>query len=137
MAYGPAELIVVKFPGNEFRGEILPALADLVESGTIRLIDFLAVRKDAHGEVTFLEAAEAYTDGPIDSIVGDEVDLINHEDVAQIAEMLEANSTAALLLFEHRWAATFTQAIRDANGELILDERIPARVVEEVAAANA
>lgn len=137
MAYGPAELIVVKFPGNEFRGEILPALADLVESGTIRLIDFLAVRKDADGEVTFLEAAEAYTDGPIDAVFGDEVDLINHEDVAQIAEMLEANTTAALLLFEHTWAATFTQAIRDANGELILDERIPARVVEEIAAANA
>ena len=46
MAYGPAELIVVKFPGNQFQGEIVPALADLVDSGTIRLIDLLFLLKD-------------------------------------------------------------------------------------------
>lgn len=137
MAFGPAELIVVKFPGNEFKGEILPALVDLVKDGTIRLIDFVAVRKNEDGSVDFMEAVEAYTDGPIDAIVDDEVDLLNHEDIASVAETLEPNSTAAMLLFEHKWAAKFTQAIRDAKGELILDERIPAAVVEEVARANA
>ena len=49
-----------------------------------------------------------------------------------IAEELEPNSSAAMLLFEHLWAVSFTQAVRDAGGQLILQERIPAAAVEEV-----
>jgi hypothetical protein len=39
MTLGPVEYLVIRFPGNQFRGEIVPALADLVESGTIRTLD--------------------------------------------------------------------------------------------------
>jgi uncharacterized membrane protein len=131
MAYGPAELIVIKFPGNRFKGEILPALADLVETRTIRLIDMLAVIKDVDGSVTYLEAKEAFPDGPVMGSIGD-ADLLGADDVDAIAEELEPNSSAAMLLFEHIWAAPFTQAIRDAGGQLIMQERIPAAVVEEV-----
>lgn len=131
MAYGPAELIVIKFPGNRFKGEILPALADLVETRTIRLIDMLAVIKDTDGSVTYLEAKEAFPDGPVTGSIGD-ADLLGADDVDAIAEELEPNSSAAMLLFEHIWAATFTQAIRDAGGQLVMQERIPAAVVEEV-----
>src|SRR3954469_6492972 len=46
---GPVELLFVQFPGNQFTGEIAPALADLVESGTIRIIDLVFVAKDADG----------------------------------------------------------------------------------------
>jgi hypothetical protein len=131
MAYGPAELIVIKFPGNQFRGEILPALADLVETRTIRLIDMLVVIKDTDGSVTYLEGKEAFPDGPFVGTIGD-ADLLGADDVDQIAAELEPNSSAGMLLFEHLWAATFTQAIRDAGGQLIMNERIPAAVVEEV-----
>jgi hypothetical protein len=135
VAYGPAELLVVKFPGNRFRGEILPALADLVESRTIRLIDLLVVVKDADEAVTVLEAKEAFPDGPIDVLV-DEARLLGSDDVDAIAEQLEADSSAAILLFEHLWAVTFVQALRDAGGELIMQERIPAAAVEEVELAQ-
>ena len=131
MAYGPAELIVVKFPGNKFKGDILPALADLVESRTIRLIDMLVVIKEGDGAVTYLEAKEAFPDGPVTGTIGD-AELLGADDVDAIADELEPNSTAALLLFEHLWAATFTQALRDAGGQLVMQERIPAAVVEEV-----
>ena len=131
MAYGPAELLVIKFPGNQFKGDILPALADLVESGTIRLIDMLAVIKDGDGSVTYLEASEAFPDGPVTGSIGD-AELLSSEDVDEIAEELEPNSSAAMLLFEHLWAVTFTQALRDAGGQLIYNERIPAAAVEEV-----
>ena len=50
MALGPVELLVIKFPGNEFRGEIAPALRELVENGTIRIIDLLFIKKDADGK---------------------------------------------------------------------------------------
>lgn len=132
MAYGPAELIVVKFPGNEFRGEIIPALAELVEGGTIRLIDLLFVHKDRDGKVAFLEAGELFPDGPLVGMVADS-GLLSDDDVDDVQAALEPNSSAGMLLFEHIWAAPFTQAIRNAGGELIYDERIPAAVVEEVA----
>lgn len=131
MAYGPAELLVIKFPGNKFRGDILPALADLVETRTIRLIDMLVVLKDGDGTVTYLEAKEAFPDGPVMGSIGD-ADLLGADDVDAIADELEPNSSAGMLLFEHLWAAGFVQAVRDAGGELIMDERIPAAVVEEV-----
>jgi uncharacterized membrane protein len=133
MAYGPAELIVVRFPGNQFKGEIAPALGDLIDSGTIRLIDLLFLMKDADGSVTFLEAGEVFPDGPLDGIVAEsDAGLISDEDVEDIAPELEPNSSAAVMLFEHLWAAEFTQALRNAGGELVYDERIPAAVVEEV-----
>jgi uncharacterized membrane protein len=135
MAYGPAELIVVKFPGNQFRGEIVPALADLVENGTIRLIDLLFVRRDLDGTTTFLEASEVFPDGPLSAIAGD-AGLLSDEDVDDVSAALEPGSSAGMLLFEHVWAAPFAEAIRRAGGELVYDERIPAAVVEQVARAQ-
>jgi uncharacterized membrane protein len=135
VAYGPAELVVIHFPGNQFRGEILPALADLVESRTIRLIDLLVVIKQAEGEISVLEAREAFPDGPIKALVGD-ANLLGSDDVDAIAEQLEPDSSAAVLLFEHLWAVTFVQAIRDAGGQVLMQERIPAAAVEEVERAN-
>lgn len=133
MAYGPAELIVVRFPGNQFKGEIAPALGDLIDSGTIRLIDLLFLMKDADGAVTFLEAGEVFPDGPLAGVVAEsDAGLISDEDVEDIGPELEPNSSAAVMLFEHLWAAEFTQALRNAGGELVYDERIPAAVVEEV-----
>jgi uncharacterized membrane protein len=137
MAYGPAELIVVKFPGNQFRGEIAPALGDLIDSGTIRLIDLLFVMKDTDGSVTYLEAGEVFPDGPLAGVLAESDDgFISDEDVDDIAPEIEPGSSAAVMLFEHLWAAEFTQAIRNAGGELIYNERIPAAVVEEVARAR-
>ena len=52
---GPVDYLVVAFPGNQFKGEIAPALADLVEAGTIRIIDLAFVGKDAEGNTASFE----------------------------------------------------------------------------------
>ena len=57
---GPVDYAVIAFPGNQFNGEIAPALADLVEAGTIRLIDVAFVSKDAGGEVTAFELPSSH-----------------------------------------------------------------------------
>ena len=62
MALGPVELLVIKFPGNQFRGEVVAALRDLVESGAVRIIDLLFVKKDAHGVVTSIELDDSEPD---------------------------------------------------------------------------
>jgi Family of unknown function (DUF6325) len=136
MAYGPIEFVVVKFPGNQFTGEIAPALQELVDSGTIRIIDLLFVIKESDGTIGVLELdglgdAVAAVFAPIAQT---EDELLSRSDAEHIGGLLEPNSSAALLLFENAWAARFVQAVRNANGELILNERIPRAVVDEVRA---
>ncbi len=138
MAVGPCDLVVVKFPGNHFRGEIAPALASLVEKGTIRIIDILFAIKDEKGDLTVFEMKDLDGDGVADVVRIVEVKgAIGPEDVDLAAEALEPNSSALLLLFENTWAAEVTQAMRDADGELVFTERIPAAIVEQALAALA
>jgi uncharacterized membrane protein len=125
VAVGPCELLVVKFPGNKFRGEIAPALGRLIDAKTIKIIDVLFAIKDEKGDVAILEIKDL----DVASIV--EIDgAIGPDDVEDAAALLEPNSSALLLLFEHAWAAELTQAMRNADGELLYMERIPAAVVE-------
>jgi uncharacterized membrane protein len=129
---GPVDYLIVAFPGNEFRGEIAPALGNLVEAGTIRIIDVAFVGKDADGNVAAFELTD------IDPEVregfekaGVEVNgLFNEDDLAAAGEELEPNSSAALLVWENVWAQNVAQAIRDAGGEVLDFERIPHEVVQ-------
>jgi uncharacterized membrane protein len=134
-SYGPVSLVVISFPGNEFRGEIAPALGNLIESGTIRVIDIVFVAKDEDGNVLSLEMSELGEEiaSQIDPVVSEVSSLLGEDDIAQIAELLEPNSSAAMLLFENAWASTFTTAVRNANGEVLMHELIPAAVVNAVA----
>jgi uncharacterized membrane protein len=135
VAVGPCELLVVKFPGNKFRGEIAPALGRLIDAKTIKVIDILFAIKDETGEVAILELNDIDGDGVPDIASIVEVDgAIGPDDVEDAAELLEPNSSALLLLFEHAWAAELTQAMRDADGELLYMERIPAAVVKAATA---
>ena len=63
MAVGPVDVDIIGFPGNKFSGRIAPAMMDLVDSGTIRVIDLLFVMKDADGVVTTIEAADIDEEG--------------------------------------------------------------------------
>jgi uncharacterized membrane protein len=138
VAVGPCDLIVVKFPGNKFRGEIAPALSRLVEKGTIKIIDILFAIKDEKGDLVILELKDLDGDGVADIAAVVEVDgAIGPEDVDLAADGLEPNSSALLLLFENTWAAEVTQAMRNAEGELLFMERIPAAIVEKALAAQA
>jgi hypothetical protein len=137
MSYGPIEMLVVKFPGNRFTGEIAPALRELVESGTIRVVDLLFVSKDADGVVDVVEI-DGLGDAlfaTFDPLVGEVAGLLSEEDARHFSAGLEPNSSEALLLFENTWAARFAEAVRNAKGEVVVNERIPRAVIEEIVAA--
>ena len=131
MDVGPVEYVVIEFPGNQFNGEVAPALARLVESGTVRIIDLVFVLKDADGNVTSLEydelgeVAAAFAD-----IDGDADGMLSDDDIAEIAAGLHDNSSALLLLFEDLWAKEFTAAVLDSGGELVAGGRIPRDLIE-------
>ena len=131
MAVGPVDVVIVGFPGNRFTGQIAPALLDLVESGTIRVIDLLFVMKDADGVVTTIEAAD------LDPELGAgylEIDIaqpgaLGTEDAEEVSEDIPPNSSALLIAFENTWAAKIVAAVQAADGFVIDQIRIPVDVV--------
>jgi hypothetical protein len=138
MDVGPVEILMVEFPGNKFTGEIAPALADLVDQGTIRVIDLLFVTKDAHGKVGAIELSDAddAVRSAFEPIVEEASGLLSEEDIEDLGEGLDPDSSAAMLLFEHVWATRFRDAIVDSGGELLARVPIPKEVVDEVIAAR-
>jgi hypothetical protein len=129
---GPVDYLIVAFPGNKFRGEIAPALADLVDAGTIRIIDLAFVAKDADGEVLAFELNDLDPEVRAGfERAGVEVQgLFNEEDLAAAGEELELNSSAALLVWENVWARDVAQKMRDAGGILLDFDRVPHEVVQ-------
>ncbi len=129
---GPVDYAVIVFPGNEFKGEIAPALADLVEAGTIRLIDAAFVSRDEKGEVFTFELTELAPDvqEAFDALDIEVEGLFSDEELLAVGQDLEPNSSAALLVWENVWARKVAQAIRDAGGALVAFERVPHDVVQ-------
>ncbi len=129
---GPVDYLIVAFPGNQFKGEIVPALADLVENGTIRIIDLAFVGKNAAGEVVAFELLDldpevkkAFED------MGVEVNgLLNEDDLMSTGEKLDPDTSAALLVWENVWARNVADALRNAGGILVDFQRIPHEVVQ-------
>jgi Family of unknown function (DUF6325) len=130
MSIGPVEYMIVGFPGNQFNGEIAPALAELIERGTIRILDLVFVAKDADGNHVVVEYDEHDALASFGALDGEVGGLISHADVEYAAEALEPNSSAALLIWEDTWAKPLVDAMRASGGVLIEGSRIPHDLIE-------
>jgi len=124
---GPVGYLIVEFPGNKMTGEGFPILLDLVDQGLIRILDLVFVTKDGGGDVTMLELADVDGDGSLDLTVFEGVSsgLIDESDVADAGTVLEPNSSAAILIYENRWAAPFAGALRRGGAQLVASGFIP------------
>ena len=130
MAVGPVDVYIIGFPGNKFTGRIAPAIMDLVESGTIRVIDLLFVSKDADGVVTSLQAADLDEEGAaFVSIDVTQPGALGPEDAEEVSDDLPANSSALLVAFENAWAGKLVDALQASDAFVIDSIRIPADVV--------
>lgn len=132
----PVEYLIVGFPGNQFNGDIAPALIELVESGAVRILDLIFITKDAEGNVTAFEYDELDSLLPLDAVAQESMGLLNDEDVELAAETLEPNSSAAFLVWEDLWAARFANAVRESGGVVLAGERIPHAIVEAAIAQS-
>ena len=148
MTIGPVQLIAIGFSQPDFHGEIKAELERLRESDTVRVIDALAVYKDAAGDVevehlsnlTRDEAVELGStigallgfglDGEEGALVGaeagaaagaDGLDLLPEEGVWDVLEDIPNDSAAALILLEHHWAVPLRDALLRAGGFRISD----------------
>jgi uncharacterized membrane protein len=148
MAIGPIQLIVLGFEQPEFHGEIIAELERLRESDTVRVIDALAVYKDAAGEfevehLSNLSEEDAIELGSkVGALVGlgiegeegfeagaeagaeaaaDGVRLLSDDDAWDVLEEIPNDSAAALVLIEHQWAVPLRDAVVRAGGFRIAD----------------
>ena len=128
MSTGPIEALVLGFPGNQFSGEILPELANLVDSGQIAILDLEFVAKTVDGDVVTLEAADMEEGGWAELTVVPDGDYVDNDDFLDLAGilLLEPGNSAAVLVFEHLWAKNLVSALAGAGGELLFNARIPA-----------
>ncbi len=138
MAYGPVQYFVFAFPKNQFRGEIVPALADVVSQGLIRIVDIAFVIKDQDGNVATMEIN--YLDDAEFNAFGEIVDhtdgVLSDSDLQELAANIPPNNSAALLVFEHTWAVGLAEAIRGANGQVVTQGFVPREIVEQVMQAR-
>ena len=148
MAIGPVQLIVLGFDHPEFHGEIIQELERLRESDTVRVIDALAVHKDAGGEIEVAHLSNLSKDEAIElgskvgALIGlgiegeegaeagavagaeaaaDGIQVFSDEDAWDVIEEIPNDSAAALILLEHHWAVPLRDAIARAGGFRISD----------------
>ena len=130
---GPVDYLVVEVPGNRMKGEALSRLIDLVDAGTIRILDLVFVRRDVDGSTLAVEIADLDGDGELDLAVfeGASSGLLGADDLDAAASVIEPGSSAGVLVYATTWAAPFVAAVRRAGGVLVAGGRIP---VEDVLA---
>lgn len=123
---GPIDYIIVGFENAKFDGSVLAALADAIEKGVIALIALSVVKKDADGTVTFADVEEFEDEFIVQFAQKYQVtsDLVSEEDKAEVADLLEENTAAGLLVVEQLWAKPLKKALINANGFLIAEGRI-------------
>jgi hypothetical protein len=126
-AIGPVSYLIVEFPGSRMTGEGLPILVDLVDQGIIRILDLLFVKRDEDGTLTTAELTDLDGDGELDLMIfeGAASGLLDETDLADAAAVVEPGSSAAILLFENRWATPFTQALRRGGAEVVAAGYVP------------
>jgi hypothetical protein len=126
-ALGPISYLIVEFPGNKMRGEGLDILVGLVDRGVIRIIDLTFVTCGEDGTIRALELQEIDSDGAFDLTVFDGASsgIMDDSDLADAASVITPGSSAGILIFENRWATSFVQALRRADGQLIAAGYIP------------
>lgn len=138
MPLGPIHLLVVKFPGSQFRGDIVPALAELVDKDYIRVVDIAFAARDTNGVLTITELSQL-PDADFelyDLLISDVTGLIAEQDLLSLADSLEPGTSAAMLLYEEPWAKGLRDALRGAHAEVLAHEMIPHEVVELAVAVS-
>ena len=148
MAIGPVQLLVLGFSHPNFHGEIIDELERLRETDTVRVIDALAVHKDAQGEIEVAHLSNLTTDEAVElgskvgALIGlgiegeqgleagaiagaeaaaDGVQVFDDEDAWDVLEDIPNDAAAALLLIEHHWAVPLRDAIARAGGFRLSD----------------
>lgn len=133
---GPIDYTVIEFPGSQFNGTVIPALNDLIAAGLVRILDVAFVARTDDGDVVVAELEDLGDLGPLAGLAGFLSDLLAEEDLMEVAAEMEPGNSAALLIWENRWAVPFIEAVRGSGGEFVASGRLAGAAVLEALAAD-
>src|SRR4051794_1238667 len=125
---GPIDYLAVEFPGARMEGEGLAALLDLTDRGIIRILDLVVATVGEDGSFAVVALTDLDGDGVLDLAVfeGVQSGLLDDDDIAQSAALVEPGNAVGLIVYENTWAGPFVSAMREAGAEVIASGRIPA-----------
>jgi hypothetical protein len=127
---GPVDWVILEWSGGRRpSGEVAPMIVDLVERGIIRLLDVAFITKDADGNVTALDLDHLDDGGAFADFEGASSGLLDRSDLEDAAEALSPGASAAVLIWENRWAAPIAVALRKSGGELVSTGRVPVQAL--------
>ncbi|WP_194896385.1 DUF6325 family protein [Catenulispora pinisilvae] len=128
---GPVQYAVVAFRDGKLNGEVASALADVVKSGAIRIIDLAFVQSDPDGTPRYLEldTVPAEFAAALDRLDGEVHGLLSEDDLKDLAMSLPPGSAGLFVVWEALWAKRLVAAVREAGGELAALDLIPHDVV--------
>jgi hypothetical protein len=128
---GPIDYVVLEWPKQQPVGEAAPLILDAADRGIIRILDVALLAKDADGTVTTLELG-APDGGDADGFAdfeGASSGLIGEDDVEEAAGVLAPGTSAAVIVWENRWAAPIATALRRSGGQLVASGRLQVQAV--------
>ncbi|MDN3496757.1 DUF6325 family protein [Planococcus sp. APC 4015] len=125
--YGPVELYLVGFEGEAPDTGVIDALGDLVDAGTVRVLDFLIVSKSEDGDITIAEVED--DDFALDL---HEVGIAGEEDIEELAELVPPGGSAAVVALELVYARALAEKLAASGGVVLSAERIPAPIVNAI-----
>jgi hypothetical protein len=131
---GPISFLAVEFPGGRVTGEGFRLLMDLVERGTIRVLDLEFVARSAEGVVRTVEldAIEHTADVDVRTWQAAESRLLDASDLETIAAQLAPGGLAGIVVYENVWAVPLIAALDRNSARIIGEGRVD---VEDVLAA--
>ena len=128
---GPVDYVVLEWPGElPTTGEVQPLLLELVDRGIIRILDIAFLTKAADGSVAAVDVGDLkQVASAFAAFEGASSGLLGYEDLQEAAAALEPGTSAAVLVWENRWAAPVAVALRRSGGQLVASGRIPVQAL--------
>lgn len=132
-ALGDVEFVVVRLEDDRLSPDILEALLRQVESGAIRLLDFLLIQRLDMEDWRLIEIdADEFT---LAGLGLDTPGLVCEEDARHFASGLPIGSLAALILVEPTWSEQFSRDVDRRGDRILATQPIPAAIANTVLAS--
>jgi hypothetical protein len=127
---GPIDYVVLEWPGRQPKGDVAPMILDLHDRGIIRILDIALMVKGEDGSVAAIDLGAANGNGGgFSEFEGATTGLLGQDDLEEAAAALQPGTSAAVLLWENRWAAPVAVALRKSGGQLVASGRIPVQAI--------
>jgi hypothetical protein len=127
---GPIDYVVLEWPGKQPVGDVVPLILDAVDRGIIKILDVAVMAKGEDGSVAAMDLGDLSGDATsFAEFDGASAGLLGDDDLEEAAAALQPGTSAAVLVWENRWAAPIAIALRRSGGQLVASGHIPVQAI--------